>query len=278
MELISWLLKIVYNFKTSFSRTSSRANFMTGAVSLFGYRRFVKFYMPHYLHFLIAFRQMQSVRKFISVFLLILAFPLNKVSAQHCAPIVESYLSATQIFRTEDGLRISMRYRKTGGQVKEAYQAYVVAYSQKNFDQVLKLSPQEAIEQKLAVVIHTQLANLNEKGEYEIGFSIKTNDLEAEQLSLKNTTNIGGWKSFDSPLRLSIFVPFLEDAKYSHTEGLPKDKHECNYSNLSALLFDPLPIHLNIRFGIVQARRLRDGEYYIEMNGQRPETPSNKNR
>jgi hypothetical protein len=80
----------------------------------------------------------------------------------------------------------------------------------------------------------------------------------------------GGWKSYQDPIRLAVFIPFLEDETYSNLDGLPRDRHECNYAGEAALLFETLPQALTICFGIVQAVRLEDGAHYLQVNGRRP--------
>lgn len=214
-----------------------------------------------------------TIKHVIVLTLLAVFFSTIKLQAQHCPPIVESYLSQTRIKHTDNGLQLSLRYSKTGGQRMAAYQAYIVAYSDKNSDKVFELTPQEAISKKLAIVVHTQLAQRNAEGEYEIEYQLNTQPftqhlLKEKQLSLDATLDAGGWKSFDAPIRLAVFIPFLEDQEYSRIEGLPEKKHECNYGDESALYFDSLPHQLDICFGIVQAVQLANGEYYIQVRGR----------
>lgn len=200
-------------------------------------------------------------------------FALPQLRAQHCPPIVESYLSQTQVKRTDEGLQLSLRYCKTGGQRMAAYQAYIVAYSDKNSDKVFEITPQEAISKKLVTIVHTQLATRNADGEYEIEYKFNTQQftqllLKEKQISVDAILDAGGWKCFDSPIRLAVFIPFLEDQEYSRIEGLPEKKHECNYADESALYFDSLPQHLQICFGIVQAVKLEEGVYYVQVQGR----------
>lgn len=198
-----------------------------------------------------------------------------EVRGQHCPPIVESYLSTTRFIRTDDGLELKLRYIKTGGLRKAAYQAYVLAYSQKNQAKVFELTPQEAISQKLVTVVHTQVAKRNNDGEYEIEFALNTQKfvdrmLKENQLAVDSVLDIGGWKSFEHPIRLAVFIPFLADEEYSRLPGLPDDKHECNYGQRSALLYDTLQPQLQVCFGVVQAVRLEDGKYYIQIQSRQP--------
>jgi hypothetical protein len=209
------------------------------------------------------------------VFAICSLFNTNDAFGQHCPPIVESYLSGTTVKRSGKGIEFQFAYTKTGGQTKEAFQAYVLAYADASADEVEKLTPQKAIEQGLAKVIHTQLTKREESGTYNITCNLVTEDFTAKMLEAKlidksRATNTGGWKSFDDDLRLAVFIPFLDDEKYSALEGLPEDTHECNYRGDAALLFQPTTQKLSIRFGVVQATKLDDGIHYIELNGQRP--------
>jgi hypothetical protein len=67
-------------------------------------------------------------------------------------------------------------------------------------------------------------------------------------------------------------VPFLEDQTYSTSKELPEDRHECNYAKDRALLWQPLPYAFSIHYGIVQAVRLDEGLYHVQINGDGPST------
>ena len=197
------------------------------------------------------------------------------VSAQHCPPIVESYLSATSVDRNDDGLEFSMTYSKTGGQPKLAYQAYLVAFSVESADTIAKLTPQQALAKGHAAIIETKIAQRNKRGKYESKFSLKTEAfvetlLTAKLIKKSRVNDSGGWKSYGDQIRLAVFIPFLDDEKYSVLEDLPDDTHECNYRGDSALLFEPLGPDLQICFGVVQAVQLKAGKHYIQLNGNRP--------
>ena len=218
-------------------------------------------------------------------FLLAILFAHEQAIGQHCPPITESFLSSSSVKRTKQGLSFKVGYSKTGGQPKKAYQAYIVAYSENNSDKIASLTPQQAIKDGLATIVHTQVAAFNvasdapravqqtdELGEYRVTYELNTEQFvekmtEAKQIG--KTTSTGGWKSYDDEIRLAVFIPYLEDENYSVLEGLPEDKHECNYGGESALLFQPLTQKLTIAFGIVRANRLAEGEYFIELNGKR---------
>ena len=209
------------------------------------------------------------------VFLIVSISNLPVVRGQHCPPIVESYLQSVSINRTEDGISLDVAYKKTGGQRKEGYQAYIVAYSHFDSERISEMTPQEAIETKLASVVHTQLAKRQENGFYGIQFSLETRSfvvsmLKNSRLDPQKISDAGGWKSFKDRIRFAVFIPYLEDQKFAVIEGLPADKHECNYHGESALLFETLPQTFSVHFGIVQAVRIPEGEYYLQINGHRP--------
>jgi hypothetical protein len=194
---------------------------------------------------------------------------------QHCAPIVESYLQSVAIKRSVGEIAFDIDYKKTGGQRKEGYQAYILAYSQSNAERVATMTPQEAIETKVASVVHTQLAERQENGCYRIQWALETRGfveamLKDSRLDSQQVNDFGNWKSFKGEIRFAVFIPFLEDEKYSVVKGLPEKKHECNYLQESSLLFDTLSQRVSVHFGIVQAIRLPGDEYYIQINGHRP--------
>jgi len=187
--------------------------------------------------------------------------------------------------RTKDGLVFKFGYAKTGGQPKDSYQAYVLAFTDKNSEKISKLTPQQAIEDGLATIAHTQLASFSvdakapravqqtdELGEYQITFKLDTEKFVKKMLDAKHlgsSTNTGGWQQFDDKIRLAVFIPFLDDEKYSIHEELPNDKHECNYRGGSALLFQPITQRLTVAFGVVRAFRLQDGKHFTELDGTR---------
>jgi hypothetical protein len=215
------------------------------------------------------------IRKLIYTLLPLLLALANNAIAQHCAPIVESYLSTIDIQRTKTGFDFEFQYSKTGGQRKTAYQAYLLVYADSNEDRIAKMTPQQAISEKLATVVNTQLAKRNDSGRYQIRWHLDTKAfvqklLSEKLISMDRVEDVGGWKGYVDKIRLSVFIPFLEDEEYSVMEGLPDNKHECNYLGEAALLFETLQPKMDVRFGIVQAIKLDDGEHYIQLNGNRP--------
>ena len=211
----------------------------------------------------------------------ILNVAISTTQAQHCAPIVESYLNQIDIERNDAGISIKLGYTKTGGRTLSAYQAYLIAFSNEEFPKVAKLSPKQILEKNLATVIETKLIKRNESGTYTCKFEIETEPfvaklLKKQLLSKDRIEDIGGWKSFDTQVRLALFIPYLEDKEFATLDGLPEDRHECTYGDEVALLFETLPQQLTVHFGIAQATRLKPGRHYIQLNGRRPASNSNR--
>ena len=199
----------------------------------------------------------------------------TSANAQRDPPIVESYLSSTSVRRVDNGLKWTLSYTKTGGQTKAAYQYYVIAYSDRHRKQITELTPQEAIAKKFGTILESKIANRGKDGRYNFEFTIETSEFVKkmkgeDQIADDRTSNLGGWKSFDDQIRLAIFIPFLDDQKYSVLEGLPQDKNDANYRGDSALLFEAVTQRLQICFGIVQASRIKEGQFYLQLNGNRP--------
>ena len=205
----------------------------------------------------------------------------SSATAQRDPPIVESYLDSTSVERIDNGLKWNFSYTKTGGQIKKAYQYYVLAYSDRHNNKIAKLPPQEAIAQKLVCVLETKIAKRNKEGKYRFELKIDANELvdqmkKENQIADERTRDVGGWKSFDDQIRLAIFIPFLDDLKYSNLEGLPADKNDGNYGADPALLFETTTQRLELCYGIVQAVRLKEGQYHIQLNGNRPRVKAAK--
>lgn len=174
--------------------------------------------------------------------------------AQHCAGITESYLSLVSLKQKDDSIQFAVEYQKQGGRQKEAYQAYLLAYLAKNESHIPSEAPQDTIDTNEVVILHTQLIKRSEEGGYEMKFnaspeelvkSLVTHGLLVERAD--RSAVVSGFYDYRDKIRLAIFIPFLEDEQYSVLEGLPEDKHECNYSNERALLFQPLPYLLTVR-------------------------------
>jgi len=103
--------------------------------------------------------------------------------AQHCAPITESYLSRTTIEHVPNGIAFEATYSKTGGQAKEAYQAYLLAYADSKSKALSEMSPRQAISNKLVSVLDTQLVTRNAAGSYPMKWQLDTQRLVGKLLS-----------------------------------------------------------------------------------------------
>jgi len=79
-------------------------------------------------------------------FSIVFVMNAKMVHGQHCPPIVESYIESFAVKHIEDGISLNIAYKKRGGQLKESYQAYIVAYSHFDVEKLLAMSPQEAID------------------------------------------------------------------------------------------------------------------------------------
>ena len=66
-------------------------------------------------------------------------------------------------------------------------------------------------------------------------------------------------------IRLAIFVPFLEDKRYANSDGLPDDRHECNYQSDRALVWQELPYQLKVSYK--KDRETNERQYRIEIDG-----------
>jgi hypothetical protein len=214
------------------------------------------------------------VIKFVTIVLFVFLQVNQSGYAQHCAPIVESYLSEISVKHADESIAVRVEYTKNGGQPKARYQAYLLAYIEKNSAKVPSASPNPVINQEVVVILHTQLIERNQRGRYDMEVRLNRDELAKKmikhgQLTEKDRTNYGGWGQYKDKIRIAVFIPFLEDQQYSNLKGLPEDKHECNYSGERALLFQELPYSFSIHFGIVQAVRLEEGRFHIEINGDK---------
>src|SRR4051794_18567220 len=89
--------------------------------------------------------------------------------AQHCPPIVESYLSRVSIKHdVEDrALDLKLEYSKNGGQPKPKYQVYLLAYLEKNAHRVPAPLPADFIDEQVVRVLLTQAVARHDRGTYE---------------------------------------------------------------------------------------------------------------
>jgi hypothetical protein len=176
--------------------------------------------------------------------------------------------------RDESSVEFRLEYTKRGGQPKARYQAYLLAYLDKNASHVPAEAAHDLIDKESMLVLHTGPIERNENGTYEFHFKIDADELAKKViahagLTEKDRESSGGWGSYKGKVRIAVVVPFLEDEKYSVLSGLPEDKHECNYANDQALLFQELPGALSIHFGIVDGTELPPETHKIKVNGDK---------
>lgn len=216
----------------------------------------------------------QKIRLF-AFALFSISFCASHVFSQHCSGIIESYLESIAIKRNDGDISFHIEYRKSGNPIKESYQAYILAYSDSDAEKIAAMTPQEAIEKQLVTILNTHRADQQLNGSYKIQWKTDTQALVASllkdsRLKYDQSFNNGGYKMFQDRIRVAIFIPFLEDEKYSVIEGLPENKHECNYLDHSALFYDTLPQIFTVHFGADQGYRLPKDKFAIHFNGREP--------
>ena len=62
-------------------------------------------------------------------------------------------------------------------------------------------------------------------------------------------------------------MPFLDDAKYSTIDGLPEHRHECNYDDDRALVFQALPYRLQF---LVSRSPDTNGRVWLRVYSDKP--------
>jgi len=203
----------------------------------------------------------------------------RSLHAQHCAPLYESFLAEVSVKKVDDRLRIHAQYAKEGGAgPKDAYQGYLIAYLDRDAASVPGAAPGDVIDPKVALVLHTQVMRRNEKADatgpwtYDLDFSIACAELVDKVLAYaalgaKDRSEDRLWHYYRHRIRLAVFVPFLEDAKYSVLEGLPKERHECNYDSERALVFQALPFGLQF---LVSRSPDTKGRVWLRVLGDKP--------
>ncbi|MDF1798671.1 MAG: hypothetical protein P1V81_05810 [Planctomycetota bacterium] len=197
--------------------------------------------------------------------------------AQHCAPVVESYLSEVSLKRVDGQLELRAEYTLDGGRGQDAFQAYVLAYLERDAARVPAPALADSIGPEAALVLHTQVIERSDDGAFDLAFEIDEGELAKlmiahGKLGEDDRVETGGWGAYRDRVRLAVFVPWLDDEQHSVLEGLPEDRHCCNYSHAPELLFQSLPYRLRISYGIVKAHRLEDGAFAIEIHGDRAPT------
>ena len=186
---------------------------------------------------------------------------ISPLFGQHCAPIYDAYLSRIETEKrrenvdnplsSEIGLDINLEFYKYGGSEPEAYQLYLIAYLKSSETSVPAQPPADILDKSRVVILHTEVIKQTKRCHFPAKLFIDNITLAKKVAELEK--QVGPRKPDDidfadcsRPFRLAIFIPFLDDEKYSTLEGLPKDRHECNYGGARALLFQPLPYKLDI--------------------------------
>ncbi len=204
--------------------------------------------------------------------LLSLIFISQLMFGQHTAPIIESYLSKISVAHIGNDIKIGLEYSKTGGRLKKAYQIYLIAYLEKDETVVLKNSINNLKRDSLLVILVTDIIKKDEKALYYWEYSIATNKLinrliQNNLLKENDKESFGGYGRYNDRFKIMVFIPFLNDEKYSTSRRLPKDKQDGRYKNEKHLLYHTLPYAFEVHFGVVQGKILGKGNYYIQVDG-----------
>ncbi|MEM7783266.1 MAG: hypothetical protein AAF939_04325 [Planctomycetota bacterium] len=211
----------------------------------------------------------------------------NVAVGQHCAPIGSSYLSKISFKSLRQGeISLEAEYLKTGGRRKESYQIYLLAYLEKDAAS-LPTPPKEnqrarygdeLFSEEISFVLDTSIVKRDFDGFYQYNFTKNSTELATlfeTKLMAKIEKKIdGGWGRYEEQIRLAIFIPFLEDTRYANLKGLPEDRHECNYSNDRALLWQELPYRISVHFYESTLDDKKPGKPYIQINGGQRKSPS----
>jgi len=216
------------------------------------------------------------IKHLLGITLFLFIFMASQVSeAQHCPPVFESYLSGISVKKAEGLIKFKLEYTLQGGAGQDAYQAYLLAYLDRDADKVPAPAPKDLIDTKTVLVLDTALIKRNKHGVFDFEFQIDGEELAKKMIAHKKLTEkdqimYGDYGVYKDQVRIAVFIPLLDDKKYSVIDGLPEDRHYCNYGHERALLFQTLPYNLSINFGIVRAVRLPKGNFKIEINGDKP--------
>ena len=201
------------------------------------------------------------IRIYVAIVCLLLGCSRSPLFAQHCPPIYDAYLSRIETEKriedannpgsSEIGLDLNLEFYKYGGRELEAYQLYLIAYLKSSETSVPPQPPADILDKSRVAILHTEVIKQTKRGHFpaklfidNVTLAKKVAELE-DQVGPRKTDDIE-FADCSRPFRLAIFIPFLDDEKYSTLEGLPKDRHECNYGGDRALLFQPLPYKLDL--------------------------------
>ncbi len=138
--------------------------------------------------------------------LLLLVFS-HAAAAQHCPPVHESYLSEISLKQPKDGIKFRLEYTLRGGAGQDAFQAYLLAYLERDAARVPAPAPRDYIPTDGALVLHTQLITRNEDGAFDIEFQIEGDDLAKRMIAHRGLSEedrllSGGWGVYQGSVEL----------------------------------------------------------------------------
>lgn len=210
-----------------------------------------------------------------SVFILRLGILLafcQPLVGQHCAPVFESYLNEISIHRSGDKINFQLQYTLEGGHGQEGFQAYALAYLERDAFRVPAPKPSNIIDSEVVLVLNTQLIQKNASGTFDIAFEMNGTDLAKKMIAHRKLGSgdrvlNGSWVAYKDRIRIAIFIPKLEDLEYSVIEGLPEDRHCCTISDVPALLLQELPYRFSFRSAKTTSPDVEATDFIMEVNG-----------
>lgn len=185
--------------------------------------------------------------------------------AQHCGPLTESYLEECTMKHREKNLLVRCTYHKVGV-THPAYQAYLVAFLHRDQERLLAEQTKPTIDLSKMLILNTKVIAENAEEQtylYEASFSdAELIDKLKDWLATQDENPLKAPKSGAMvDFRLALYIPYLEDTEHSNLEGLPGERHECNYRDEKGLLFQPLPTLLRL-----QRTSSSSPRYWLEFN------------
>ncbi|MCA9077258.1 MAG: hypothetical protein KDA93_19685 [Planctomycetaceae bacterium] len=210
----------------------------------------------------------------VSTLLLVIVLP-GSTFAQHCGPIMESYLSEISLKHTREGELVAhVEYCRGGGNPQEAYQIHLLAYLDKHAATIPTPVAEDAepkmgdelFDESNVWVLETKRIELGEDGCYDYEFKydskVLADQLISHLMSEEEVNDRERWGEIRSQIRFAVFIPFLDDQRYANLEGLPEDRHECNYGRRRALVWQQLPYRISLhRFAGDEPK------YWIQIKG-----------
>lgn len=173
------------------------------------------------------------------------------LQAQHCAPILDSYLSRITLEATDDQdvWSLEWEYCKHGGRKMPGYQAYLIGYMAADRARMIESLRTHVFDPKGVHVIDTMVVRPNEKGRYvyTTQLSVRKFKQQIELWTKDRSSEDPRLAETESSFELLVFIPFVENRKYAYLEGIAEDRHECNYTHAPALLIQTLPYQWRLR-------------------------------